>query len=547
MSGKDRRRRSLSMIPVGLLLAVIATAAFGMLSVPKASAVQSPPGCTDNAINAITSTVPVLAVEVGTVINYSIQFTDTSANPCDVTAFTAVLHFPNGTTLTVLNNVSITAGTSLSCPSADARCAPGPYSYTVAAADETGPVTGCPPVVGAATTPKQVTAYVTGAGLNQSDIATAATVCKTAANPIKLPPTVVTTIRDAANNAITAAAVGSSVHDTVAVTGSGPTPTGNVTFNLFTSRDCSGTSTPQVVALVAGVASSSSTTVTAAGLSYNASYPGDTTYTSGTSACEPLPGVNANIQLSPLTATNVLGATHILTCHINVDPGTGLVSAPAGTTCTLNIVSGPGALSAASCLTLGTTGSCTVNLTNATTVGTTVIHACTTVVEPPAPFVGGVSLTRCTGDAFAGDSANAQKIWIAPSAQGCSPGFWKQHPTLWDSNPANNIPGITDFTTALFNTVFGVTSAQSGLANSVTLEQALQTGGGGVIALDRHVVSALLASESITGYPFTRTTLIAAYKDAVGSHLTWTVSSLSDKLESLEDPCPFNAHGDPIG
>ena len=117
--------------------------------------------------------------------------------------------------------------------------------------------------------------------------------------------------------------------------------------------------------------------------------------------------VDANIQISPLTATNLIGVTHTLTAHVNVNAGSGAgyVSAPDGTEIDFSIVSGPGSLSASSCVTSGGTGSCSVDLTNLDTAGTTVVNASTTV------SVGGVSLTRSTNDGLTGDSDNAEKIW----------------------------------------------------------------------------------------------------------------------------------------
>jgi hypothetical protein len=131
--------------------------------------------------------------------------------------------------------------------------------------------------------------------------------------------------------------------------------------------------------------------------------------------------VDANIQISPQTATNPVGTNHTLTGHVNVNDGTGYVNAPAGTTITFSIVSGPGALSAPTCATVLATGSCSVTLTSGT-VGTTVINASTTVV------VNGVTLTRSTGDSHVGDSPNAQKIWTP------------RHPTITTTPSATQVP-----------------------------------------------------------------------------------------------------------
>ena len=113
--------------------------------------------------------------------------------------------------------------------------------------------------------------------------------------------------------------------------------------------------------------------------------------------------VDANIQISPGTATNPVGTNHVLTCHINVNPGTGFVNAPDGTTCTVTIISGPGTPASQNCTTSGGTGSCTATITSAT-AGTTTVSASTTV------SVGGVSLTRTT-NGTAGNSGPATKLW----------------------------------------------------------------------------------------------------------------------------------------
>jgi hypothetical protein len=119
--------------------------------------------------------------------------------------------------------------------------------------------------------------------------------------------------------------------------------------------------------------------------------------------------VDANIQITPPTANNPVGTNHVLTCHVNVNNGSGaFANAPAGTTCTVSLQNAGGATASFvgpnSCQTVAATGSCTVTITS-TTAGTTTIHATTTL------SVGGVTLTRSTGDSKAGDSPDATKTW----------------------------------------------------------------------------------------------------------------------------------------
>src|SRR3954462_1447918 len=244
-----------------------------------------------------------------------------------------------------------------------------------------------------------------------------------------LQTTTVTAIHNAAHQVVTAVPVGSTVHDFVTVADvlpNEPTPSGNVNVDWFLNGDCSGA--PAVSSGPLGPldangqfdATTFAFTVNTSGArSFRANYlgGGGGAFLPSQGACEPLQVVDANIQISPLQATNPVGTNHTLTGHVNVNSGAGFVNAPDGTLITFSIQSGPGSFVGGvnTCNTAGGTGSCTVQITSATT-GTTVVRAATDVT------VAGVSLHRATGDANVGDSADAHKDWvnarisIAPSA-----------------------------------------------------------------------------------------------------------------------------------
>src|SRR5262249_8044642 len=145
-------------------------------------------------------------------------------------------------------------------------------------------------------------------------------------------------------------------------------------------------------------------TVNVAGArAFLAHYPGDATYVASDGPCEPLQVVDANIQITPATATNPVGTNHTLTGHVNVNPGAGFVNAPDGTVINFTIASGPGSfVGPSSCTTTAGTGSCTVVITS-NTAGTTMVHATTDV------SVGGVVVHRET-DGVGLNSSDAQKI-----------------------------------------------------------------------------------------------------------------------------------------
>ena len=117
--------------------------------------------------------------------------------------------------------------------------------------------------------------------------------------------------------------------------------------------------------------------------------------------------VDANIQITPATDINPVGTPHVLTLHVNVNPGTGFVNAPAGTPVSATLTSGPGAITGSPCLTVLATGSCTVTL-NSSIAGTSVVTGSVTLtITTPN---GNVTLTRTTNGS-SDNSVPAQKLW----------------------------------------------------------------------------------------------------------------------------------------
>ena len=224
-----------------------------------------------------------------------------------------------------------------------------------------------------------------------------------------------TQIHNAAHQVVTSATPGDVVHDFVTVTGQSgkPNPTGNVLVERFANTGCTGTAANSTTVPLdaSGQADATGFSVTVSDpIAFRATYLGDGTYAGSTGACEPLMAPDANIQLTPQNATNLVNTLHPLTCHINVGDGIAFANAPAGTTCTGSLQSGPGSFVGSNqCTTVGTTGECQLTITSAVT-GTTTVRATTTL------SVGGAVLTRTTGDAHAGDSQDATKNWVDVTA-----------------------------------------------------------------------------------------------------------------------------------
>ena len=102
---------------------------------------------------------------------------------------------------------------------------------------------------------------------------------------------------------------------------------------------------------------------------------------------------------------------------------------------------------------------------------------------------------------------------VGGTPEGCTPGYWKNHVERWDGL------GSDDFTESVvadlpFNGVFGVTSANSGLAETATLLDALELGGGGLEALNRHAAAAAASADAVA-YSITLGQVIDTYRSAV--------------------------------
>ncbi len=138
-----------------------------------------------------------------------------------------------------------------------------------------------------------------------------------------------------------------------------------------------------------------------------------------------------------------------------------------------------------------------------------------------------------------------------PPREGCTPGFWKTHPELWDGVGTDDVT-TTIQTTDFFNATFGVTTAQSGLANSVNLLQAqsvatpdLPAGSpSDLAALDRHTSAALVNADSGINFGFSVAQVISLYRDAVGADAgAATISTALATLSAANQlGCPFGAN-----
>jgi len=124
--------------------------------------------------------------------------------------------------------------------------------------------------------------------------------------------------------------------------------------------------------------------------------------------------------------------------------------------------------------------------------------------------------------------------------EGCTPGYWKNHPERWDGANGDDFT-ITVQHQANFNMFFGVTSAQSGFTNSATLHEAVAAGGGGLMALGRHAAAGAASADSIIDYPLTLNDVVLLYRMAVGADVeSIDMEAAKNKLEAANEAgCPL--------
>lgn len=117
-----------------------------------------------------------------------------------------------------------------------------------------------------------------------------------------------------------------------------------------------------------------------------------------------------------------------------------------------------------------------------------------------------------------------------PGGAGCTPGYWKNHTERWPSTGYK--------TTDDFNTVFGVVGNPNAFNPSMTLLAAAKNGGGGLNALGRHAVAALLSSSVLPNYGLSKAQVIQDVHDAIVNRTYEATKNLLAQLNM--QGCPLN-------
>jgi hypothetical protein len=156
--------------------------------------------------------------------------------------------------------------------------------------------------------------------------------------------------------------------------------------------------------------------------------------------------------------------------------------------------------------------------------------------------VEGATITAKTTD------PDANKDWTGGGGEGCTPGYWKNNAKNWNHSAwVGYLPGDS------FETVFSVnvTLNANGKATypTPTLLEALDANGGGINALARHAVAALLniANPDIAYGIGSTAALITMVHDAIVSGDEAQIDALHVLLAGYNEAgCPLNQRGEPI-
>jgi hypothetical protein len=135
---------------------------------------------------------------------------------------------------------------------------------------------------------------------------------------------------------------------------------------------------------------------------------------------------------------------------------------------------------------------------------------------------------------------------IEVCGEGCTPGYWRNHTSRWDS-PSDPIAAAAGFTTSTsFWTFFNLAPGTCGLPTNLTMGQAVQLGGGGAFKLARHGVAGLLNYAAGINYSVPGTTISsgAELRDAIRNAFlnNCTTEPLATQIAAGNEvgTCPLN-------
>jgi hypothetical protein len=255
------------------------------------------------------------------------------------------------------------------------------------------------------------------------------------------------------------------------------------------------------------------------------------TFSGGTSPYEiDFNGGGYESQTSPKTYSGLAGGSYSWTVRDAngcTKSGSETVGEPDALSCSLTDPADPACNSTANSVTGTVSGGTSPYTCSAafdatgTSAGWTVTNCDVTGSDITVTYDAGSSattvLTVTITDANGCTSTCNVTLSCAGTGKGCTPGFWKNHVSVWDTqldfvvnNMPNSLtdpvtPGETFVTSTNFWAYFDIPVGTCGISSdpNLTMLGALALRGGDCIALTRHAVSALLGAAAFpTDYPF---------------------------------------------
>jgi len=128
------------------------------------------------------------------------------------------------------------------------------------------------------------------------------------------------------------------------------------------------------------------------------------------------------------------------------------------------------------------------------------------------------------------------KLEVCSSNEGCTPGYWRSHFETWEETGLSPEYKFSEVFGLLESEIIEINLQQYSVIDP-TLGEAVNANGGGLGALIRHSVAALLNSQSTINYPLTSEQVVTSFYE---SYSSGDYEELKDTLTELnENGCPF--------
>ena len=138
------------------------------------------------------------------------------------------------------------------------------------------------------------------------------------------------------------------------------------------------------------------------------------------------------------------------------------------------------------------------------------------------------STTTSTSPSTSTSTTTTTTTTTPEGGEGCTPGFWKNNADKKGASQWTDPYDPTDLVSSVFS------AAPAGIG-SLTLLQGLELGGGGVNALTRHAIAAVLsAAHPDIDYPLTVAEIVAAVNAAYGGDAD-AIEDLKNDLDAFNN------------